>query len=368
LRDTTGDSKELDPSKPKRAASISRLKKCVFATVSTVFFFAVLEVTLRLVGFHFAPRTPDVVIDGKLVAPMFRHSKNAVWEPIPGVKGFNEDRFVGPRISVERTPTTIRIAAVGDSCTQFGDPPYSAVLRDLLADRLNKPVEVLNAGVAGYSTEQGRRRLECDVMPYRPDVVLLYFGWNDHWILDRFTDAEVAAENSRQWAWLDYAGWSRVVQLGLCVAHTVHERHAWELVHKPRVLRVPPEQYRQNLEKMIGISRRVRAKPILITAPTDMTGQTPVTDFTNLLYLEDTEYETPKALHDAYVNFTRDVAQKTGCRLADAEQLFKAKSGLIMRDHIHLTQSGIELMAEFLAGEVAGQLHTGHNAPHDSAQ
>jgi lysophospholipase L1-like esterase len=328
---------------------------------STFIFFAVLEGTLRLIGFRFAPRTPDVVIDGKLIAPMFRNSKNTVWEPVPGVKGFNEDRFMGARIPRERTPGTIRIAAVGDSCTQFGEPPYPAVLREPLADRLGKPVEVLNAGVAGYSTEQGKRRLEHDVSPYRPDVVLLYFGWNDHWILDRFTDAEVAADNARNWAWLDYAGWSRVVQVGLYAAHCVHERRNWRSAQKPRVLRVPPDHYQRNLEQMIARIRRLPAAPILITAPTDMTDETPVTAFTNLLYLDDTEYATPKAVHDAYVELTREVARRTGARLADAARLFDGKPGLITRDHIHLTQPGIELLAEFLAGEVADELNNGDN-------
>jgi lysophospholipase L1-like esterase len=350
---------KLEPPQPR--GKLLRSKKLAFAVLSTFIFFAVLEGTLRLVRFRFAPRTPDVVIDGKLVAPMFRNSKNTVWEPVPGVKGFNEDRFMGARIPRERTPGTIRIAAVGDSCTQFGEPPYSAVLGELLADRVRKPVEVLNAGVAGYSTEQGKRRLEHDVAPYRPDVVLLYFGWNDHWILDRFTDAEVAADNARNWAWLDYVGWSRVVQVGLYAAHTVHERRAWGLPQQPRVLRVPPDHYQRNLEQMVARTRRLPATPILITAPSDMTFETPVTAFTNLQYLDDTEYESPKAVHDAYVDMTREVARRTGARLADAAQLFDGKSGLITRDHIHLTQPGIELLAEFLAYEVAAELNTGDN-------
>jgi lysophospholipase L1-like esterase len=345
----------------KTIARSPRLKKLVFAALATLLFFTLLEGLLRLLGFRFVPRSPNVIIDGKLVGPMFRHSKNTVWEPIPGVKGFNEDRFIGPRIPLKRSSGVIRIAAVGDSCTQFGDPPYSSVLRDLLTDRLGQPVELLNAGVAGYSTEQGMRRLEHDVVPYQPDIVLFYFGWNDHWILDRFTDAEIADEDSRQWGWLDYVGWSRLVQAGLCAAHMVHERRAWNLVHQPRVLRVPPDQYRRNLTQMISRTRRLRAKPILVTAPSDMTFQTPATDFTSLLYLEDTQYESPKALHDTYVGITREVAQQTGAGLVDASRAFEGKSGLITRDHIHLTQPGIEFMAELLAEQVAAELRTGNN-------
>jgi hypothetical protein len=68
------------------------------------------------------------------------------------------------------------------------------------------------------------------------------------------------------------------------------------------------------------------------------------------------------------VSMTREVAEATGSRVADAAQLFRGKTGLIAADHIHLTQAGIELLADFLAGEVAVELHTGNNAAHDSAQ
>ncbi|MFN7979921.1 MAG: hypothetical protein U0P30_17450 [Vicinamibacterales bacterium] len=40
------------------------------------------------------------------------------------------------------------------------------------------PVEVLNAGVTGYSSFQGAARVARDVPVYRPDVVLV-FGSND---------------------------------------------------------------------------------------------------------------------------------------------------------------------------------------------
>ena len=39
--------------------------------------------------------------------------------------------------------------------------------------------EVLNAGVAGYSSHQGVLRFLQEVDRYQPDLVLVSFGWND---------------------------------------------------------------------------------------------------------------------------------------------------------------------------------------------
>jgi acyl-CoA synthetase (AMP-forming)/AMP-acid ligase II len=119
----------------------------------------------------------------------------AGWSYRPGATG----EFVGPRpypITYRRhvrinslglrgpeltavPPGGVRVVALGDSWTSGleveENETYSAVATDLLSQRLGVPVQVVNAGVRGYGTDQAwlfyRERLE----QLHPDVVLYYY-------------------------------------------------------------------------------------------------------------------------------------------------------------------------------------------------
>jgi lysophospholipase L1-like esterase len=71
----------------------------------------------------------------------------------------------------------------GDSLTD--GPPrggWPARLQALLNEppaALGRRFEVINAGVAGYSSHQGLLRFLQEVDRYQPDLLLVSFGWND---------------------------------------------------------------------------------------------------------------------------------------------------------------------------------------------
>ncbi|GIW99281.1 MAG: hypothetical protein KatS3mg111_2614 [Pirellulaceae bacterium] len=88
----------------------------------------------------------------------------------------------GPEIPSAKSPDVVRILVVGGSAV-FGylvpdaqDP--CRMLEACLRERGHR-VEVINAGVPGYNVTQCRARLQADLAPLRPDVVLVYSGWND---------------------------------------------------------------------------------------------------------------------------------------------------------------------------------------------
>jgi len=77
-----------------------------------------------------------------------------------------------------------RIVCLGDSVT-FGfkvreEESYPALLRDELAG--THRVEVVNVGVPGYSSLQGRRQFQRDTSALKPDLLIVSLGNND--ILD----------------------------------------------------------------------------------------------------------------------------------------------------------------------------------------
>ena len=93
----------------------------------------------------------------------------------------------GPEVTPTKPAGTIRIVCLGDSRT-FGiwqdvgrfrfDNAYAPALQALArADGRN--VEVLNAGVIGYSSAHGLRQLVAQLLPLVPDVLVVGFGIND---------------------------------------------------------------------------------------------------------------------------------------------------------------------------------------------
>lgn len=141
---------------------------------------AVGEISLRMAGVHF---------DAQLYSP----NRERGWGLRPGASGFvstetrqliriNSGGFHDKERTYEKAANTIRIAVLGNSWTEALQVPIEKSYTSLLQQKLNesscftgKRVEVLNFGVAGYSTGQELLTLQQEVWNYHPDVVLLAF-------------------------------------------------------------------------------------------------------------------------------------------------------------------------------------------------
>jgi lysophospholipase L1-like esterase len=104
------------------------------------------------------------------------------WRPVSRPP-FSSQRFKGPFAEVPKPPGVVRVMCYGDSLTD-GPPKggWPASLQRLLTEHsaeTGRRYEVLNAGVAGYSSHQGVQRFLQEVDEYTPDLLLVSFGWND---------------------------------------------------------------------------------------------------------------------------------------------------------------------------------------------
>jgi lysophospholipase L1-like esterase len=110
----------------------------------------------------------------------------------PGARGelhdsevrINQLGFRGREISREKGDR-FRIVALGESTTfgvtvEPGDRPWPEVLEARIRQELacDAPVEVINAGVAGWTLVNQLSRMESDILPLRPDLILSYHGYN----------------------------------------------------------------------------------------------------------------------------------------------------------------------------------------------
>jgi hypothetical protein len=77
----------------------------------------------------------------------------------------------------------LKIAILGDS-SAFGwgiayQDTYGEVLRQQLEQRLGRPIELRNFSVPGYNSQQERVCFEAYVRPWKPDLVILHYDFND---------------------------------------------------------------------------------------------------------------------------------------------------------------------------------------------
>jgi lysophospholipase L1-like esterase len=110
-------------------------------------------------------------------------------------RGFRGPEFTSPKADV------YRIVCLGESTT-FGctltanDRPWPEVLQEKIGSRLklSRPVEVVNAGIPSFTLANTLDRLEPDILPLKPDILISYHGYNGFSMLhDSFPSTSVSA-------------------------------------------------------------------------------------------------------------------------------------------------------------------------------
>jgi lysophospholipase L1-like esterase len=231
------------------------------------------------------------------------------------------------------------VVFMGDSCTQFGTYPRRTL--QLLAASHPSLGRGVKVGVGGWSVVQGNRQLTRDVLPLHPQVVTIYFGWNDHWIALGPPDAEIRGHRVLMWL----SDHLRIVQL----LGKLREGLAGPTSERPN--RVDLATYESTLVGMVRAAHAAGAHAVLITAASNHTrGAEP--EYLRKRHLRRLQDLVP--VHQAYVDATRRAAGEAGAVLCDAAAHFAALPGahgrFFRRDGIHLTDAGGQELARLLAG------------------
>ncbi|MCP4262240.1 MAG: hypothetical protein GY774_32775 [Planctomycetes bacterium] len=166
------------------------LQKLLLVVSSTLLILLVLEVVVR-VGFS-APK-----VFPHLMRQFFEHDPLLGWRHKPNYTGlfsqiehestlsYNSQGIRGPEYSLAKPENEFRIAILGDSFadgyTVEFENLFSEVLEQRLIERTGQNVEVINFGVAGYSTDQELLLYQKKVKLYQPDLTILMFHDNDVW-------------------------------------------------------------------------------------------------------------------------------------------------------------------------------------------
>jgi lysophospholipase L1-like esterase len=151
---------------------VRQRRKMLFALLVLALFCAAAEIGARLWLAHYARRRYDVDINAYQEAPLVDDRAGWRW----GGKVV----FRGKRpVSEQKPPGVYRIITTGDSCCWGALVPanatFSAALERILRRRYGwERVEVLNAGVVGYNSDQVTQLVKDTLSHFAPDLIIYY--------------------------------------------------------------------------------------------------------------------------------------------------------------------------------------------------
>ncbi|MHC4942083.1 MAG: GDSL-type esterase/lipase family protein [Planctomycetota bacterium] len=295
-----------------------------------------LEIVLRLVGFEFALYPTEVQFgwpDPYKIKEAYQIDKELLWIP----------RDYDAKISSwsGKSPS---IVYMGCSCTEFGryDKFFESIIDKQHPDN---NFTFVNVGVGGWSTYQGLQQLKRDVLPMKPRIATIFYGWNDHWCSFGIEDKDIGKLNLDHSIWLLYLSKLRFVQLINKAVFSFQQNGDGRMPE-----RVSLEDFASNLLQMVRIARENDIIPVLLTAPTPHEkGKEPA--YLTKRWLNDLRELVP--LHQKYLQVVRDIASKEDVLLVDLYAEFRRFprekwSRFFSRDGIHLTAAGNRKVAELM--------------------
>jgi len=343
----------------KKGRTLRCAKKISVLLVSLLVTLVACEVILWEIGYEYEPL--EITVEGAandwrkhhaFDDRHFTYDPELIWRPRRNYSVFNAQGFRGRPLSEHKTAGEFRIFAVGDSNTLGWDDGHTTkdehkgswpgCLQDRL-DSLGEGFTVVNAGVYGYSSFQGLRRMQ-EIMRWEPDMVLLSFGSNDAFRVS-VSDAEFAADFPR----------SSVAALFL-------KSKIWQVVLSARdrlsgmrspagpedlVPRVSVREYQDNLRAAIEIARKRNVHCILLTRP----------------FIGDSR-EDPfwwKNFAPEYIKATRQLGAASDVQVIDIYAHFKDREDCFA-DESHFTTEGHRLAAEIILEEIRPLLPIGASA------
>ncbi|MGE5234682.1 MAG: SGNH/GDSL hydrolase family protein [Acidobacteriota bacterium] len=324
----------LEVSRPvgttERAGRGTPLLRALVVVVGLVAALLLAEVGLRLAGFSFHVYPEKVQFGwpksiGGAADPYVRDA-DLLWVP----RDWRE-RLARAR---EEPP---RMIFLGDSCTEFG--AYPSELNRLLVRSGSRHLTSMKFGVAGWTTYQGLHALERDLLPLRPALVTVDFGWNDHWKGYGIEDRDIGGLPFMRSALEPL----RLVQLVQKATIALRGRSY-------AAQRVALADFRANLRQIARQTRAAGAVPVLLTAPTsNVEGQEP--SYLRDGWLDDISQLLP--LHRRYAQAVREVAASEHVPLCDLLEDFdrlpeEQRRASFGSDGIHFTNPGSARAGEML--------------------
>lgn len=255
-------------------------------------------------------------------------------------------------------PGELRIAVVGASTVSGAyAKTNSATFPYLLEERLRhampgRLINVINAGVEGYTVREIEQLVDRAIIPLRPNVVVIYPGFNDMAYICR-TGRGMAKPILQPVAAPTLPSW--VLTRELISKNTLLLRETPVRAAKADLRTQFPGSYRQSLDSMVNKLNAAGIKPVLVTVarafkPGDgAAGKRMAT--TALFYNHCLDYNGLNEAGSLFNQTIADVARSHGTALIDLGRLMPSGPKLFV-DSSHFTRAG----EEFSSGVIYREL------------
>jgi lysophospholipase L1-like esterase len=309
-------------------------------------------------------KVPDGIY-GYALKPNFRRQVDYApggGEIVINPAGFHQ-RDVVP---VARVDGRKRIVCLGESTT-FGttvDSNYPSFLRNIFLRNVAgewRNAEVINAGVPGWISDQVALRVEYQLKAYKPDIAILYVGWNDFQSYSPMYDSPPATSYFEQQykgkAWKQYAvSWLKSVAL---LSDWYHSRLAAQTSQAAspggNTATSPDDYYRfldASLDRIVGQFRSTNADTKVFVST--VVGRWPIgtpeewARIPNIWWMQDNHLTREQsAMYVARFNdHLRRFARQRQLGVVDAAATFEhVDRAKLLWDWAHMTPDGYELVA-----------------------
>lgn len=274
------------------------------------------------------------------------------WRPVAR-RPYNSQRFKGPEVAVPKPDRVFRIICYGDSNTEgLPESSWPEELQKIL-DRENISgewrYEVLNAGVAGYSSYQGLMRFRQEVGVYEPDLIFVSFGWNDLPIAVDAPDKQFQPPHPLL-VFLE--------RILLKYRFYLSLKYYFKKIRKPFKAdansqpRVSLQDYVMNLNGFSDTARRHGVSPVLLTRPHWKTVEKIKLEVLD----EASSWRAWRARVPLYNEALLKLAKSKGVLVIDVQKIFEASPDLFV-DDAHFNLRGRKKMAEVLYQELLKNSH-----------
>jgi lysophospholipase L1-like esterase len=186
----------------------------------------------------------------------------------------NSAHLIGDEVITEKYPHTFRILLLGDSAPvgiglKSRKLAFGEVLKGFLQIECesSRQVEVINAAVSGYSSEQIIRFLELKGWYYKPDLVILYCGNNDASISGPYSDRELLKRQRLKAVRNFLSRFALYRVLRGILAQRMSEIGGPGGSLK---IRVAPDRFGENLQRIVGECAKHHCPLVILKPPVPM--------------------------------------------------------------------------------------------------
>jgi lysophospholipase L1-like esterase len=310
---------------------------------------------IELITWPLAPKRMDDQADqARSTERAMRGSDLLGWELVAGEsRAFGVSRPTNintlgtrnPELTPKR-PGTLRMITLGDSSVygvMVDDAEvFSSVAARDLQSMLRQPVEAINGGVPGYSSEQARRLYTHRLADLQPDIVVIATLWSDSQPGPAPDAIRFGSEGNVLQTMARFSNTFRLLE-GLMLGWRPGEQVGWMLTAGAEGRRVPLPAYRKNLQQLARLAKSAGALPVFLVLPSDRD-------------LGPTVLESPRP---AYRGAMMEEAARAEAVLVQTPSLFHGGTQALFFDDVHPTAQGHAIIGRALARDISTRLSQG---------